>query len=1348
MHKENNIANLRISQANQQDVLAGNAASSSYRPYSNLFFPYVTDNAGTNEDISLTITRFKNKNSQTSFVNEKWDSLPSGFLPNNDYTWGFKETFNPFILDSNISNAFAFNDQTMRVYIDAQGGMSGYFGDKWGYAKTTISVIGTDLVSGVQTTLKVFSDLDISADDSSRYFNITMPSISSSAMSNYLLGGIYVVSLNVSYEIFKDMNFEEKLDIGLNIEQQHNLQILLFSYSSEAKNVTSPFTLFKETIDGDESFNELFVKSVFSDYDGVNANSLNDDQKRAAISDQLAALFISQHPVATSENYPCKILGLGVEESISPKYVIEKAYTYSKRHPEIIPLINSRLYGMLLNYKTFALSSELDKYFSDFSQSLQKIRDPSRIIAIKEDGRVDFDFGIDGLLFNPFSIETLNAETPKKVNKSAVFSISLKNKNVEINNINITDPDLIDNLALEIVSPFDNSTLTCPSLSVDAVLINGDVPCTKLYVRKGQNVDIFSPVGDFSLFNLVAEGILTGSKNNLYLDDAMEITMIQLYTGPSCYFVLEGTRNGKTWKFKSNGYNLTGRYNLLSYSSTDGSANPYPTETYITVLSEGEMQREYYQYKPFENNKVNLSFEPVFGESLIKRIRYSIWARESLTWMEYVDETGLTRNHTFDLTQTGGVGVKTINNVPVPCGIINAKIDIEDEYGFTNSFYQDYFIPNDRSYPSILSISGNQSLDGTGSIDVYYNYLGTSEVNNTKTTLNYSTDGSTWAEATDVSGDVGIAVQPGFRKMKWNPWLTISSQLRSVYVKVSLVDVDGATNISRWENSSIAIPIDIRKPVVDIRRLAQDEIEVVYESSSSSNSSFSSSTSTSSFSSEEYSSSSFYYPIKNLILFVGDGMGINHQEAASMYKTGLTGQLLWQNSFDAERTLTTYSLSGVTDSAASATAFATGANVANQVISTVSALDATPVRTILEYAHENGKLSGLVTTTRISDATIAAFAAHRTSRYSYEGIVEDFYTIKPHVLFGQTGGSNNLDAANAASAGYVVATDTWEMLNLDINDGMVFGQFTPTTDTYADERCNVCLHPETPKLNQMTEKAIELLSENEEGFFLVVEGALIDHAADGGGVIADVVGETLDLEEAVQVAYDWASQRNDTMIVLLSDHETGGMNINSPTLIGVTPDVTFTSTVHTGRDVKVYAWGPQAGDLNTFSGIPGPDLRHADVFRFMMEKLFPMESTSSSSSSVGISSSSSSMGTSSSSSSTMGTSSSSSTGDVFMQIYNSGYAHLDGNYYWTVGDYASGKKAFTKDFWYVIEFDGGQWFLNDYDPAYGNNMVVAYFNDEFATGYPVDGINDSYNAAYYPASPGLAVNTSITKNNV
>ena len=345
--------------------------------------------------------------------------------------------------------------------------------------------------------------------------------------------------------------------------------------------------------------------------------------------------------------------------------------------------------------------------------------------------------------------------------------------------------------------------------------------------------------------------------------------------------------------------------------------------------------------------------------------------------------------------------------------------------------------------------------------------------------------------------------------------------------------------------------------------------------------------------------------IRNIILFFGDGMGINHQNAASLYKTGQLGQLFWQKDFTASRTLKTSSLDGITDSAAAATAISTGVQVKNGVISVKSPTDNTPLKTLFEYAKEKGLKTGLVTTTNSTDATMAAFGAHRTSRNNKNGIAYDFLNnSKPFLMLGK--GDDGLTNIDAINAGYYVTTlkesfqsitgKQLEQLNRNLS-----GQYQPSgSDSYVIDEPSASTMPSLP---DMVSKAIELLSYNGNNFFLTIDGALIDHAAHNS-LTMTMVEEILDLEKAVSAAWDWAKDRDDTLIIVLSDHETGGLNINSLTLQGQPPNVSWTApSSHTNRDVMVYTWGSHAMGLNDIVPTLYSDLHHVDINRFLLNNL-------------------------------------------------------------------------------------------------------------------------------------------------
>ena len=303
----------------------------------------------------------------------------------------------------------------------------------------------------------------------------------------------------------------------------------------------------------------------------------------------------------------------------------------------------------------------------------------------------------------------------------------------------------------------------------------------------------------------------------------------------------------------------------------------------------------------------------------------------------------------------------------------------------------------------------------------------------------------------------------------------------------------------------------------------------------------------------------------NVILFIGDGMGAGQIEAASMY----AGGALSFEDFPYQGQITTYSASSsVTDSAAAATAMATGRKVNNGVISTAVPGDGAELRTVLEEAADRGKRTGLVSTTSITHATPAAFGAHETSRANRTQIAQDYLTqTRPNVLFGGDG-----SMAGAGAAGYAVVDDAAGLHALDADSAaLVSGQFATGHMTYELDRD---LTTTQPHLSEMTAAALGILDNDPDGFFLMVEGGRIDHAAHAND-IERTVQEVLEFSRAVETAMDWvaASAALDTLVLVTADHETGGLAVTADNGVGQYPDVTWTTTGHAAARVPIYGWG-------------------------------------------------------------------------------------------------------------------------------------------------------------------------------
>ncbi|MBN2323971.1 MAG: alkaline phosphatase [Spirochaetes bacterium] len=309
---------------------------------------------------------------------------------------------------------------------------------------------------------------------------------------------------------------------------------------------------------------------------------------------------------------------------------------------------------------------------------------------------------------------------------------------------------------------------------------------------------------------------------------------------------------------------------------------------------------------------------------------------------------------------------------------------------------------------------------------------------------------------------------------------------------------------------------------------------------------------------------------KNVILCIGDGMGFEQVKAAGIFENGTEGSLSFE-SFEYQNDMTTFSASSaITDSAASATAMATGHKVNNGVLSIEIPGDGSELETLVEFLSQRGKRSGLVTTTHITNATPAAFGSHEQSRTYYEAIALDYVgSSKPNVLFG--GGGFGITTEMTNSAGYHTVTDKADFLATDPTGSIYYSaqfgtenmpymyDYTPGTYPY-------------PELSEMTEKALAILDQDPDGFFLLVEGGRIDHACHDNN-IEYAIYETIEFEDAVDRVLEWMEGRSDTVLIITADHETGGLSVTSNNGQGEFPTVTWSTGYHTGVEVPVYLSG-------------------------------------------------------------------------------------------------------------------------------------------------------------------------------
>lgn len=387
---------------------------------------------------------------------------------------------------------------------------------------------------------------------------------------------------------------------------------------------------------------------------------------------------------------------------------------------------------------------------------------------------------------------------------------------------------------------------------------------------------------------------------------------------------------------------------------------------------------------------------------------------------------------------------------------------------------------------------------------------------------------------------------------------------------------------------------------------------------------------------------------KNVILLIGDGMGDSEITAARNVAEGAGGFFKGIDALPLTGQYTHYSLDKkthkpnyVTDSAASATAWATGTKSYNGAIGVdVNGKDQV---TLLELAKAAGKATGNVSTAELQDATPAALMAHVTSRKCYGpektselcptnaleqggkgSITEQMLKTRPDVTLG--GGSKSFNEVakagdyqgktlneQAQALGYQMVND-WQGLTRITSANQqkpLLGLFSAGNMPVRWQGPKASYHGNidkpvvtcevnkdrpvaTPTLAQMTSKAIELLKTNENGFFLQVEGASIDkqdHAANPCGQI----GETVDLDEAVQQALAFAREEGNTLVVVTADHAHSSQIVENGTKApGLTQAVNTKdgavmtisygnseedSQEHTGSQLRIAAYGPHAANV-------------------------------------------------------------------------------------------------------------------------------------------------------------------------
>lgn len=333
--------------------------------------------------------------------------------------------------------------------------------------------------------------------------------------------------------------------------------------------------------------------------------------------------------------------------------------------------------------------------------------------------------------------------------------------------------------------------------------------------------------------------------------------------------------------------------------------------------------------------------------------------------------------------------------------------------------------------------------------------------------------------------------------------------------------------------------------------------------------------------------------VNKVILLIGDGMGLAATAA------WMVDQNYAPTAFDRAQFVgisKTYSKnSRVTDSAASGTAMAVGYKTNNSMLGMLP--DGTKPESIAEAAKKEGKSIGIIVTSNVLDATPGAFYAHTESRGNGREIEENLIDFQPDVILG-----GGLDAFRnekceegtmldkAIASGMTLASTPEEFYAMD--KGPVLGLF-------AEGNYPMVIDRDSDFLADCLNHTLDMFESNKKGFFIMVEGSHIDHAAHANNT-EQLLFEMEEFDKAINAAMDYADTHKGTLVIVTADHETGGAALVSGNKDFHMGDsgigVKYSTTGHTGSPVMIYSYGASAWKL---SGV----MENTDINKKMREVL-------------------------------------------------------------------------------------------------------------------------------------------------
>lgn len=320
---------------------------------------------------------------------------------------------------------------------------------------------------------------------------------------------------------------------------------------------------------------------------------------------------------------------------------------------------------------------------------------------------------------------------------------------------------------------------------------------------------------------------------------------------------------------------------------------------------------------------------------------------------------------------------------------------------------------------------------------------------------------------------------------------------------------------------------------------------------------------------------------KNIILIIGDGMGPNDIQLAQNFQEGVYEFGLVMNQIPHHGMVTTHSANNaVTDSAASATALATGVKTNNGYVGKDP--EQRDLQNMSEIARNAGKKVGIVTDDLITGATPSGFAVHNISRDNDIELARDIMAFAPNVLIGRY---DYVHMMRSNQLGYNTAKTVKEFKT-------VLDSAEDLSKPFVGFNLGAAEEP-SDDLSHCVQTALNLLK-NDNGFFLMIESCGTDkhgHNNNMQGKLSSVVT----MDRAVAAVLLFMQENPDTLLVITSDHETGGVQLPE----GEMPpsNQLFTGTSHTGTQVRVFALGQGSEYFH------GKVVDNTDVAKFLQKAI-------------------------------------------------------------------------------------------------------------------------------------------------